>query len=112
MKVIVVPVTEDPDERGTDLLKGVKSVSLQGLTPNQVRALLLLFNHVGGGEETTLRGEVTSMHYKLLEGLGVPHTGAGRGHSSPAWHETARRYMNRSDIVEGAVTFLKGGAHV
>ena len=99
--------TEEPDLQGPDLLKGIKNVDLIGVTPNMVRALLLLFPRVGGSSDSTLRGEVAAMHEELLAALGVPRN------DGLAWrHQQAKRYVNRDDMVEGYASFLKGGAHV
>lgn len=107
MRVKTHQQTEEPDERGPDLLKGIKSIDLLGLTPNMIRALLLIFSRVGGGPENTLRGEIDSVHQELLVALGVPASGGN------AWrNQQAKRYLSRDDMAQGYVTFLKGGAHV
>jgi len=94
---------QDPvPDRGPDPLDGVRAVTVQ-LTPNETRALLLLAARTGGKPDTTLCGEVETVSTAILAALGATN----------GWlDKRARRFRRRDDMAQGAVTFLRGGAHV
>jgi len=84
-------------DRGPDPLEDVKFLNLQ-LTPNELRALLLVATRIGGSSNSTLRGEFDTIKEELHRALKIDPGN--------------NRFLNRNDIITGSVYFLKGGAHV
>jgi hypothetical protein len=95
-------VKRDPEpERGSNLLEDVKHVNLQ-LTPNEVMALLLVAQRVGGAPDKSLRGEIDTIAHAIMEALGVDLMNPRR---SAGW----RRFTARDDMINGHIHFLAGG---
>ncbi len=89
---------EPVPDRGPDPLRDVKKVRLE-LTANEVRALLLVANRVGGSPERSLRGEFDTIRQAIQGALGIEPL-------------TDRRFLHREDMITGHLFFLKGGGHV
>ncbi len=95
-------VKRDPEpDRGPNLLEDVKHVDLQ-LTANEVMALLLVAQRVGGQPDKTLRGEIDTIKEAIMRALGVFPMDK---RLSQGW----RRFMFREDIIGGQVYFKAGG---
>lgn len=100
--------TESRDDLGPELLNGIKRVRLD-LSPNETRALLVLFGKIDHGpdgandDDRTLAGEISSIEDAIYEQFGVL---GGR------FDISAARYQKRHDLAGGKIRFLKGGAHV